>query len=100
HTGSKSDWSSDVCSSDLKKQKRIHTYSLDHTGIWMKTDGKTPENDMITKEMFKRIQSAIHELPPRCRLIYKLIKEDGLKYREARSEERRVGKELKTRQWK
>ncbi len=67
----------------LKKQKKVQTYSLDQTSIWLKADRKTPESAMITKEMFRRIQSAIHDLPPRCRLIYKLIKEDGLKYREA-----------------
>jgi RNA polymerase sigma factor (sigma-70 family) len=29
-----------------------------------------------------RVQKAINDLPPRCQLIFKLIKEDGLKYRE------------------
>jgi RNA polymerase sigma-70 factor (ECF subfamily) len=32
--------------------------------------------------MMNRVQKAINDLPPRCRLIFKLIKEDGLKYRE------------------
>jgi RNA polymerase sigma-70 factor (ECF subfamily) len=37
---------------------------------------------MITAEMQKRIRSAIQTLPPKCRLIFKLIREDGLKYKE------------------
>ena len=37
---------------------------------------------MITAEMLKRIQSAINQLPPKCQLIFKLIKEDGLRYKE------------------
>ena len=37
---------------------------------------------MLTAEMMNRVQKAINELPPRCQLIFKLIKEDGLKYRE------------------
>ena len=41
-----------------------------------------PEQLMITSEMFRRVKEAIGELPPRCQLIFKLIKEDGLKYRE------------------
>lgn len=41
-----------------------------------------PERLMITAEMVKLVQTAIRKLPPRCQLIFKLIKEDGLKYRE------------------
>jgi RNA polymerase sigma factor (sigma-70 family) len=32
--------------------------------------------------MLRRVQTAVMQLPPKCRLIFKLIKEDGLKYRE------------------
>ncbi len=43
----------------------------------------SPEDIMVTAEMIKSINRAINELPPQCRLIFKLVKEDGLKYREA-----------------
>ncbi|HEY8969681.1 MAG TPA: sigma-70 family RNA polymerase sigma factor, partial [Puia sp.] len=29
-----------------------------------------------------RIQKAIDQLPPKCKMIFKLAKEDGLKYKE------------------
>lgn len=67
----------------LKKQRQSHYFSLDETSVWMKTDDATPEQLFITAELQKKIQAAIHQLPPKCRLIYKLVKEDGLKYREA-----------------
>src|SRR3954467_9806568 len=41
-----------------------------------------PEKLMLTAEMMNRVQKAINDLPPRCQLIFKLIKEDSLKYRE------------------
>jgi RNA polymerase sigma-70 factor (family 1) len=41
-----------------------------------------PEQLMVTEEMMRKIRQAINDLPPRCRIIFKLIKEDGLKYRE------------------
>jgi RNA polymerase sigma-70 factor (family 1) len=41
-----------------------------------------PEELLITAEMISRIQRAIHQLPPRCQLIFKLVKEDGLKHKE------------------
>jgi RNA polymerase sigma factor (sigma-70 family) len=41
-----------------------------------------PEQLLITAEMQKRIMAAIQQLPPKCQLIFKLIREDGLKYKE------------------
>jgi RNA polymerase sigma-70 factor (family 1) len=41
-----------------------------------------PYDLMITAEMMGRMQHAIESLPPRCKLIFKLIREDGLKYKE------------------
>lgn len=41
-----------------------------------------PEQLMLTEEMMRQVKKAVNELPPRCRLIFKLVKEDGLKYRE------------------
>jgi RNA polymerase sigma factor (sigma-70 family) len=37
---------------------------------------------MITSEMMVRMHQVIETLPPRCKMIFKLIREDGLKYKE------------------
>ena len=42
-----------------------------------------PEDILVTKEMNQRLYDAIQNLPPRCRIIFKLVKEDGLSYNEA-----------------
>jgi len=41
-----------------------------------------PYDLMITSEMMASMYQAIEELPPRCKMIFKLIREDGLKYKE------------------
>lgn len=41
-----------------------------------------PESLMITEEMRVTIARAIEELPPRCKHIFSLVKEDGLKYKD------------------
>jgi len=41
-----------------------------------------PYNLLITAEMMKRMQQAVDNLPPRCKMIFKLVREDGLKHRE------------------
>lgn len=37
-----------------------------------------PEQVLITDELKKHIEQSIDQLPPRCKLIFKLVKEDGL----------------------
>jgi RNA polymerase sigma factor (sigma-70 family) len=37
---------------------------------------------LVTAEMMKRMQQAVDNLPPRCKMIFKLVREDGLKHRE------------------
>jgi RNA polymerase sigma-70 factor (ECF subfamily) len=41
-----------------------------------------PETLLLSSEGVQKVRAAIDELPPRCKLIFSLIKEDGLKYKE------------------
>jgi RNA polymerase sigma-70 factor (family 1) len=41
-----------------------------------------PESLLIRAETMKRVLAAIGQLPPKCKLIFKLVKEDGLKYKD------------------
>jgi RNA polymerase sigma-70 factor (ECF subfamily) len=66
----------------LLKYKREKNFSLDNVTVELKSIQWDPEQMLITAEMYRRILKAIHELPPKCRLIFKLVKEDGLKYKE------------------
>ncbi|MGX5818934.1 RNA polymerase sigma-70 factor [Chitinophaga lutea] len=40
------------------------------------------EHLLLTHELQKAIASAIAQLPPKCQMIFKLVKEDGLSYKE------------------
>lgn len=44
-----------------------------------------PEVGLVTKELRLKVQEAIEKLPTRCKLIFKLVKEDGLSYKEVAS---------------
>ena len=46
------------------------------------TTDQNPEQKMITAELFKKIEQAVDELPPRCKIIFTLVREYGLKYKE------------------
>jgi RNA polymerase sigma-70 factor (family 1) len=41
-----------------------------------------PESNMISEEFIAFFNANIQELPPRCKLIYLMVKEDGLKYKQ------------------
>ena len=64
------------------KEKRKESFSLDETSVSVRYIYADPEQLMITAEMQRRVMAAIENLPPKCRLIFKLIREDGLKYKE------------------
>ena len=39
-----------------------------------------PEELMISKESVAKIMTSVNQLPPKCRTIFKMVKEEGLKY--------------------
>jgi RNA polymerase sigma-70 factor (family 1) len=44
-----------------------------------------PEELMLSQEIVKKVMDAVNELPPKCKVIFKLVKEEGLKYAEVAS---------------
>lgn len=66
-----------------KKQHIENSTDFNDTGsLFIRDQEQTPEEKIISKEMVRKIELAVNELPGRCKLIFKLIKEDGLKYKE------------------
>jgi len=64
----------------LSRHFRKQSLSLDEMTVNLSTASYNPEELLITSEAVKRIEHEIRQLPPRCKLIFKLVKEDGLKY--------------------
>jgi RNA polymerase sigma-70 factor (ECF subfamily) len=66
----------------LKQEKKNSHFSLDHLQVEFISDYITPGESAELSELEKKIAFAVKELPPSCQLIYKLAKEDRLKYKE------------------
>ena len=67
----------------LDKQKRKPTRPLDgFQQAELISVHLDPEQLLITADMMAMLRKAIDQLPPKCKVIFKLVKEDGLKYRE------------------
>ncbi len=66
----------------LDKQKRTATNSLEDCSSELASCYFDPEQLMITADMLAMIEGEIDRLPPKCKMIFTLVKEDKLKYRE------------------
>jgi len=65
-----------------RKAKESMTEPFDHIHIDLSSSAITPEQILITDEMYQKIRGAVEALPPRCKMIFKLVREDGLRYKE------------------
>ncbi len=66
----------------LKKQKGHQNLLPDDYWVELNSVFFDPEQLMITAEMIHKIHEAVQSLPARCKLIFKLVKEEELKYKE------------------
>jgi RNA polymerase sigma-70 factor (ECF subfamily) len=66
----------------LKKLHREHHTDLDSVEIEPEDPFADPGAALITREMNLKLRSAINDLPPRCKLIFTLVKDDGMTYKQ------------------
>ena len=66
----------------LSRHFRKEIISLEEMSLNTIMSPYNPEELLITSEAVKKINYEINRLPARCKLIFKLIKEDKLKYNE------------------
>ena len=65
-----------------KEARRVVTELLEITEFDVHSEHNTPHDLLVTSELMQSVQSAINTLPPRCKLIFQLVREDQLKYKE------------------
>jgi RNA polymerase sigma-70 factor (family 1) len=69
----------------LSRHFRKDVISLEEMSLNISMSPYNPEQLLITSEAVKKINYEIQKLPPRCRLIFKLVKEDRLRYNDIAS---------------
>lgn len=65
-----------------QKARELVTASFDYLDTPVNGFTSDPYAILITAEMMERMRQAVDTLPPRCKMIFKLIREDGLRYKE------------------
>ncbi len=66
----------------IAREKRQKALDAGYWSVNLSQVLANPEELMMTDELFNKLRKAIQDLPTRCQLIFKLVKEDGLRYRE------------------
>lgn len=66
----------------LNKNAKHTLVSIEDIEIEVFLDNLTPEQIFINEELGKKLEIAIQALPSRCKLVFKLIKEEGLSYKD------------------
>lgn len=70
------------CLSYLRDVHRLQYEELNIEETQLVKAIDSPESSLINKEMRGEILNALDNLPPRCRLVFELVKQDGFKYKE------------------
>jgi len=65
-----------------KKARELVAAPFDFLNIELQDEFLSPDEMMITEEIMRKMQRAVEALPPRCKMIFKLVREDGLKYKD------------------
>ena len=87
----------------LRDSKKRNVVSIDEYDALVHIEFENPEKILLSHEFVDILTAAVQELPSKCRLIYSLVKDDGMKYREVaetmdisiKTVEMHVGKALK-----
>jgi RNA polymerase sigma-70 factor (ECF subfamily) len=66
----------------IKKNLKTDTISIDDISIDIFLHNDTPEQILISAELKSKLEDSINQLPPKGKLVFKLIKEDGFSYKE------------------
>jgi len=68
-----------ACINYLKSSQNV---VFDEIGDALLFSYRTPEAEIISNENVEKILRIVNALPPKCRLVFRLIKEEGMKYSE------------------
>lgn len=69
------------CLKFLNKQNYFDEY-IEDLHILLQVDESTPEVELCSNETKTIIEKALNQLPERCKLIFLMLKEENLKYKE------------------
>ncbi|WP_016777221.1 RNA polymerase sigma-70 factor [Anaerophaga thermohalophila] len=71
-----------ACYNFLRQYKKRFTDSLNDVEVELARYESTPEDDLISDEMLEKLNKIVEDLPPKCKIVFKLLREEGLSRKE------------------
>ncbi|SMO83502.1 RNA polymerase sigma-70 factor, ECF subfamily [Saccharicrinis carchari] len=65
------------------RKKNINTTDIENVFDHPFLQESNPHHQMELKELSEKVEEVIGNLPPKCKQAFKLVREDGLKYKDA-----------------
>lgn len=70
------------CLDYLEKENLLNHFELDEVKVNIGHLSRTPEDILISAEMLAHINKTLQTLPTKCKIIFQLVKEENLRYKE------------------
>lgn len=67
-----------TCHNYLRKESPQVIKSFDDIEVTLERYEATPEDKFISEEMLDKLNAVVQDLPPKCKLVFKLLREEGL----------------------
>ncbi len=64
----------------LKRESKLHD-AEDSTPKSRRIEYNQPENLLLAKELAAHIEASVSQLPEKCEMIFRLVREDGMSYK-------------------
>ncbi len=64
------------------RKKKIDTADIENIFDFLIQDEENPQWQMEVKELSGRLENVISNLPPKCRMVFQLVREEGMKYKD------------------
>lgn len=66
----------------IRSLSNVQFMSIDKAELNIHLKSDDPEKQLLSDELFSLFEKSISSLPDKCGLVFRLVKQDGLKYRE------------------
>lgn len=66
----------------LARNQKYSSTQIEQLNIELDSNLYQPEEAALKKELAQKVMAAVQSLPPKCQMVYKLVREDGFTYRE------------------
>jgi RNA polymerase sigma-70 factor (ECF subfamily) len=66
----------------LSRNQKYTSIQIDSIATGLDCNLYQPEEAALKKELAQKVLAAVQSLPPKCQMVYKLVREDGFSYRE------------------